>query len=214
MDYRSSVMYQDGGVRAAAVYCSDGRFGAQCEDFLRNGLEIDRFDLVVLPGGPARLAGYEDPDLGFCVLAYNMAGSRTSPPHDHGDSWAVYGQAQGYTDMTIWSAGDDNIEPIRSFRLDAGQAGLARRLGITRARRALLLVLVGAGPDIDRLVAEAPVARLERKPPKRRAHLSAVAARLRTALADALDTHVEVSAAFAVVNAAGALAPSRRVIHA
>lgn len=70
---------------------------------------------------------YEDPDLHFCVLAYNMAEPRTSPPHDHGRSWAVYGQAAGYTDMTIWSAADDaggNIEPIRTFRLDAGQAGL------------------------------------------------------------------------------------------
>jgi hypothetical protein len=44
---------------------------------------------------------YEDPELGFCVLAYNMASPRTSPPHDHGSSWAVYGQASGYTDMTI-----------------------------------------------------------------------------------------------------------------
>lgn len=67
---------------------------------------------------------HEDPDLGFCVLAYNMADPRTSPPHDHGNSWAVYGQAVGYTDMTIWSAGENSIEPIRTFRLDAGQAGL------------------------------------------------------------------------------------------
>jgi hypothetical protein len=71
---------------------------------------------------------YEDPDLGFCVLAYNMAEPRTSPPHDHGGSWAVYGQAVGYTDMTIWSAesgeGGGNVKPVRSFRLDPGQAGL------------------------------------------------------------------------------------------
>ena len=70
---------------------------------------------------------YEDPKLGFCVLAYNMTESRTSPPHDHGNSWAVYGQTAGYTDMTLWSAsdgGDGKVEPVRSFRLDAGQAGL------------------------------------------------------------------------------------------
>ena len=67
---------------------------------------------------------YEDPDLGFCVLAYNMAAPRTSPPHDHGNSWAVYGQASGHTDMTIWQADDGSIEPIRTFRLEAGQAGL------------------------------------------------------------------------------------------
>ena len=67
---------------------------------------------------------YEDPELGFCVLAYNMAAPRTSPPHDHGNSWAVYGQAAGHTDMTIWSADDGGIKPVRDFRLEAGQAGL------------------------------------------------------------------------------------------
>lgn len=74
---------------------------------------------------------FEDPNLHFCVLAYNMAESRTSPPHDHGKSWAVYGQAAGYTDMTIWSVadssdgkGDGQIEPIRTFRLEPGHAGL------------------------------------------------------------------------------------------
>lgn len=69
---------------------------------------------------------YEDPDLGFCVLAYNMTAPRTSPPHDHGESWAVYGQAAGYTDMTIYSQPDDGrrIEPTRTYRLEAGRAGL------------------------------------------------------------------------------------------
>ncbi len=72
---------------------------------------------------------YEDPELHFCVLAYNMAEPRTSPPHDHGESWAVYGQASGCTDMTLWSANADDkgghdISPVRSFTLDPGQAGL------------------------------------------------------------------------------------------
>jgi predicted metal-dependent enzyme (double-stranded beta helix superfamily) len=70
---------------------------------------------------------YRDPDLHFCVLAYNMAEPRTSPPHDHGNSWAVYGQTAGYTDMTIWSAANQDsggIDKVRTFRLDSGQAGL------------------------------------------------------------------------------------------
>jgi len=70
---------------------------------------------------------YEDPELHFCVLAYNMVEPRTSPPHDHGESWAVYGQTAGYTDMTIWIADDGahgNVEAERSFRLEPGQAGL------------------------------------------------------------------------------------------
>ena len=69
---------------------------------------------------------HEDPELRFCVLAYNMTEPRTSPPHDHGASWAVYGQAAGHTDMTVWSTADDGgrLEPVRTFRLAAGQAGL------------------------------------------------------------------------------------------
>ena len=70
---------------------------------------------------------FEDPDLHFCVLTYNMATPRTSPPHDHGTSWAVYGQVAGHTDMTLWQAaggGTGKIEPVRSFRLQPGQAGL------------------------------------------------------------------------------------------
>ena len=63
---------------------------------------------------------YDDPSTHFCVLAYNMEAARTSPPHDHGRSWAVYGQATGFTDMTIWESndqGDLNLESVRSFRL-------------------------------------------------------------------------------------------------
>ncbi|MDZ7669852.1 MAG: hypothetical protein U5Q16_10660 [Gammaproteobacteria bacterium] len=67
---------------------------------------------------------YEDPELHFCVLTYNMTDPRNSPPHDHGSSWAVYGQAVSYTDMTIWQAEDGNVQPVRTFRLEPGQAGL------------------------------------------------------------------------------------------
>lgn len=67
---------------------------------------------------------YQDPELDFCVLTYNMVAPRSSPPHDHGESWAVYGQAAGCTDMTIWSASDGSVNPVRKFRLEPGQAGL------------------------------------------------------------------------------------------
>ncbi|GAA4343514.1 hypothetical protein GCM10023144_46550 [Pigmentiphaga soli] len=45
---------------------------------------------------------YEDPDLGFCILAHVYRGARHSGPHDHADSWAIYGQAEGVTEMTDW----------------------------------------------------------------------------------------------------------------
>ncbi len=50
---------------------------------------------------------YEDPELGFCILAHVYKGSSEAPPHDHGPSWAIYGQASGETEMTEY----DKITP-------------------------------------------------------------------------------------------------------
>src|SRR3974377_1729814 len=43
---------------------------------------------------------YEDPELGFQVLAHINDKARVSPPHDHGDSWAISAQASHYPDIT------------------------------------------------------------------------------------------------------------------
>lgn len=50
---------------------------------------------------------YEDPDLGFCILAHVYKGAKTGNPHDHGPSWAIYGQAFGETKMIEY----DIVEP-------------------------------------------------------------------------------------------------------
>ena len=52
--------------------------------------------------GPERKVLYEDPELGFTVLAHAYQGAKDSKPHDHGPSWAIYGQAAGETIMTDW----------------------------------------------------------------------------------------------------------------
>ncbi|MHC4142680.1 MAG: carbonic anhydrase [Planctomycetota bacterium] len=56
--YESVVPYEDARIQAAAVYCSDGRLGDQCDDFLHNALGLPRYDRVAVPGGPACLAGH------------------------------------------------------------------------------------------------------------------------------------------------------------
>jgi len=56
---------------------------------------------------PERKILYEDPKLGFCILAHSYKGAKESQPHDHGPSWAIYGQAVGETVMSDW----DVIEP-------------------------------------------------------------------------------------------------------
>ena len=74
---------------------------------------------------------YEDPELGFQVLAHINEQARKSPPHDHGDSWAIYGQATEFTDMIEWERADDgtnrthaDVKPAKSYRLQPGKAGI------------------------------------------------------------------------------------------
>jgi len=55
-DFESSVAFDHQRIKAAAVYCSDGRFGEQFDDFLHNSLGLPRYDRVAIPGGPACLA--------------------------------------------------------------------------------------------------------------------------------------------------------------
>ena len=70
-----------------------------------------------------------DPELGFVVLSHVNTKAAKSPPHDHGASWAVYGQATEYTDMTEWrrtkgdGPGPAEIEMSRQYRLNPGHAG-------------------------------------------------------------------------------------------
>jgi predicted metal-dependent enzyme (double-stranded beta helix superfamily) len=74
---------------------------------------------------------YEDPKLGFQILAHINDKGRVSPPHDHGASWAIYGQATKYTDMIEWAREDDGkdpkhakLKPLKKYRLTPGKAGI------------------------------------------------------------------------------------------
>jgi hypothetical protein len=84
----------------------------------------------VLSAPAGRHTIHEDPELKFCVLVHVNAESGKSPPHDHGKSWAIYGQATGYTDMTEYrrtdggrGAGSAEIDLSKSYRLEPGKAG-------------------------------------------------------------------------------------------
>src|SRR5712675_1860089 len=64
---------------------------------------------------------YEDPELGFCICGHVYDGAAIGSPHDHGSSWAIYGQAVGITEMTDWKivekgeAGKPTlVEPVRT----------------------------------------------------------------------------------------------------
>ena len=73
----------------------------------------------------------EDPNTGAVVLSHVMGEGTLSPPHDHGASWAIYGQASKYTVMREWDRTDNgtddqniSLEQTKEYRLDPGEVGL------------------------------------------------------------------------------------------
>ena len=80
---------------------------------------------------PDRKVIYEDPELGFCILAHNNKGAKGSSPHDHGPAWAIYGQAMGETEMTDWELVEPateekpgKVRKARTYKLKPGKAHL------------------------------------------------------------------------------------------
>jgi hypothetical protein len=72
---------------------------------------------------------YEDPELGFCVCGHVYMTAATGEPHDHGSSWAIYGLAEGDTEMVDWrvvkkgeGAIPTLVEPDHSYVLRPGDA--------------------------------------------------------------------------------------------
>lgn len=72
---------------------------------------------------------FEDPELGFCICAHVYKGAKKGYPHDHGPTWAIYGQAVGETEMTDWrvvtpAKGDGPVKVAlaRTYRLKPGDA--------------------------------------------------------------------------------------------
>jgi predicted metal-dependent enzyme (double-stranded beta helix superfamily) len=100
---------------------------------------------------------YEDPELGFQILAHLNDKARMSPPHDHGASWAIYGQASKYTDMIEWEREDDGsdpkhatLKPAKKYRLTPGHAGIyedGRIHSIDYPDRAVFVRVTGTNLD-------------------------------------------------------------------
>ena len=68
---------------------------------LLNSIEFINQYLLNLKRGRRIL--FKDPETGFLMNAHGTnKENKTGKPHDHGTSWAIYGQASGLTNMTIW----------------------------------------------------------------------------------------------------------------
>src|SRR5262247_278969 len=81
-----------------------GRVGqGKVRELVQEMLKDEKFLATYLnENTPDRQVIYEDPELGFCICAHMSHGAREANPHDHGSSWAIYGQAIGETEMSDW----------------------------------------------------------------------------------------------------------------
>lgn len=93
---------------------------------------------------------YEDPEMGFCICGHVYESAAHGAPHDHGPSWAIYGVAEGDTEMTDWrivkpgSGGEPSlVEPVKTYLMkpgdcqvyDVGAVHSPRRDGMTKLIR-------------------------------------------------------------------------------
>jgi hypothetical protein len=121
-------------------FCSDVRTIVQAEG--QRGLGQIAEKLQTLLANPAFVSATwnastppgkrvldHDPETDVFVLAHvHPAGRAPGAPHSHGTSWAVYGNAKGFTDMTLWRRvnpeTDDHAELVvaDTYRLEEGHA--------------------------------------------------------------------------------------------
>ena len=108
---------------------------------------------------PERKILYEDPALGFCILAHNYTGAKESNPHDHGPTWAIYGQARGETVMSDWTVlqpaaegAPGKVTRARSYPLKPGDAHVYNEGDVHSPRREGATKLIRIeGRNMDRV---------------------------------------------------------------
>lgn len=146
-----AILEADPGQEGRSMLCS----------LVQEALRDEKLITSLVPDdGPERKVVYEDPVLGFAVVAHVYHRPKRSPPHGHGSSWAIYGQAAGQTLMTDWECVSQPVDGasgtarcVREYALlpgdvelyEAGALHSPRRDGPTR-----LLRVEGANVERER----------------------------------------------------------------
>lgn len=146
----SAILTADAGPAGRRKLCALLEKALQDRDFVAKS---------VTDATPERQLLYEDPQLGFCIFAHNYAGPKESPPHDHGPSWAIYGQARGETSMTDYErvaepkdGAPGKAKPVRTYKLVPGAAHLYNERDLHSPRRDGPTRLIRIeGTNIDRV---------------------------------------------------------------
>jgi predicted metal-dependent enzyme (double-stranded beta helix superfamily) len=121
-------------------FCAEARATLQSSDALEGKLARIAEKLAALLANPAFVASAfaDDPPPGqrllhrdeatdLHVLAHVQRPGKSGMPHSHGTSWAIYGSARGFTDMTEWRRVNAESEPqavleaASKYRLDQGK---------------------------------------------------------------------------------------------
>jgi len=110
------IVADDPGPGGREKVCALVRKACSDKEFVAKHLPAD---------GPERKILYEDPEFGFCILAHVYHGAKESAPHDHGPTWAIYGQAVGETVMSDW----DMVSPASES--ETGKVKLRREYTLT-----------------------------------------------------------------------------------
>ncbi|MDB5354699.1 MAG: hypothetical protein JWN24_1152 [Phycisphaerales bacterium] len=66
--FTSSIPLNAQGFTTGAVFCSDGRFADQVDDFLHHGLALPGYDRLAVAGGPACFAGHLEIEAHFARI--------------------------------------------------------------------------------------------------------------------------------------------------
>ena len=108
---------------------------------------------------PDRQVIYQDPELGFCICAHLNRDAREANPHDHGSSWAIYGQAFGETEMSDWEilepaseAKPGKVRRTKVYSLKPGMAHLYNESEVHSPKRIAATGLIRIeGTDTQKL---------------------------------------------------------------
>ncbi len=109
-----------------------------------------------MPPGKREL--FHHPELDFYVFAHVQAEGKAGAPHSHGASWAVYGNAFAFTEMTEYRrvnpASEDRVvlEKCDHYRLEPGQTrgyGPGVIHSTAHPRKAWVIRVTGA--DLDKM---------------------------------------------------------------
>ena len=125
MAFKSDIVFEPHRIHAAAVYCSDGRFGDQCDQFLHEHLGLPNYDRIALPGGPGALVGHAAAavdadavmaDLRFLVEAHELTRVVLIA---HGGC-AFYAQKLGLTEPALEQQQVQDLQGVAAALREAG----------------------------------------------------------------------------------------------